>query len=169
MSKQQPTRRTFLARAAGAACSAGAFHPALAQRAARRVVVIGGGFCRRDQSWYALYVGRGQLKVSKRYARPIVSPEFGRDAQRRELPFQQLDNASTTSPTSRRPAVRAGDHVGPFDSRGHYQSLNRSALSCVCFPRRRPAKLSRYRPRRPTGSRPAQRRLRPGEPRRSCR
>ena len=44
MSKQQPTRRTFLARAAGAACSAGTFHPALAQRAARRVVVIGGGF-----------------------------------------------------------------------------------------------------------------------------
>jgi sulfide dehydrogenase [flavocytochrome c] flavoprotein chain len=44
MSKQQPTRRTFLARAAGAACSAGAFRPALAQRAARRVVVIGGGF-----------------------------------------------------------------------------------------------------------------------------
>jgi sulfide dehydrogenase [flavocytochrome c] flavoprotein subunit len=41
MSKQQPTRPTFLA---GAACSAGAFHPALAQRAARRVVVIGGGF-----------------------------------------------------------------------------------------------------------------------------
>jgi sulfide dehydrogenase [flavocytochrome c] flavoprotein chain len=44
MSKQQPTRPTFLARAADAACSAGAFHLALAQRAARRVVGIGGGF-----------------------------------------------------------------------------------------------------------------------------
>ena len=62
MSKQQPTRRTFLARAVGVACSAGAFHPALAQRAARRVVVIGGGFadatCARTLKRFEPRLGR---------------------------------------------------------------------------------------------------------------
>jgi sulfide dehydrogenase [flavocytochrome c] flavoprotein subunit len=44
MTARQSTRRTFLARAAIIACAAGPFRPALAQGAAGRVLVIGGGF-----------------------------------------------------------------------------------------------------------------------------